>query len=124
VDDNVDAATTLSMLLESDSHATLIANSGREAIKAVAEFHPDIVFLDIGMPEMNGYEVARAIRRMPESGNPILVALTGWGSAADRLRAKEAGFDQHLTKPADIAAIEKLLMNVRTAPHQAPRSCA
>jgi len=124
VDDNVDAATTLSMLLESDSHTTLIANSGREAIKAVAEFHPDIVFLDIGMPEMNGYEVARAIRRMPESGNPILVALTGWGGAADRLRAKDAGFDQHLTKPADIAAIEKLLTNVRRASGQAARSCA
>jgi len=70
---------------------------------------PDIVFLDIGMPGMDGYEVARAIRSMPEAGNPILVALTGWGGESDRKRSREAGFNEHLTKPADLSVIQATL---------------
>jgi CheY-like chemotaxis protein len=112
VDDNVDAAASLSMLLELEAHTTRVANSGVDALRMVAEFIPDIVFLDIGMPGMNGYEVARAIRTMPEVGNPVLVALTGWGGESDRVRSKNAGFDEHLTKPADISAIEKLLASL------------
>ena len=109
VDDNSDAATSLSMLLEAEHHTTLVANGGREALRLINAFRPDIVFLDIGMPDMSGYDVARAIRQKPELGNPVLVALTGWGSAEDRLQAKKAGFDEHLTKPADLSAIEQLL---------------
>jgi CheY-like chemotaxis protein len=109
VDDNRDAAASLSMLLEAEHHTTLVANGGREALRLITAFRPDIVFLDIGMPDMSGYEVARAIRQTPELGNPVLVALTGWGGAEDRLQAKKAGFDEHLTKPADLSTIEQLL---------------
>ena len=113
VDDNVDAAQTLSMLLMSDNHITHVAHSGKDALEALVTFKPEIIFLDIGMPEMNGYEVAQAIRATPAAGNPILVALTGWGGAADRERTARAGFNAHLTKPADIAVIEELLTAVR-----------
>jgi CheY-like chemotaxis protein len=112
VDDNVDAAASLAMLLELEAHTTRVANNGVEALRMVVEFMPDIVFLDIGMPGMSGYEVARAIRATPEAGNPVLVALTGWGGESDRVRSKNAGFDEHLTKPADISAIEKLLASL------------
>ena len=118
VDDNVDAAASLSMLLQMGDHLTKVANSGAEALRVIAEFRPDIVFLDIGMPGMNGYEVARAIRKMPEAGNPVLVALTGWGGELDRSRSRSAGFDEHLTKPADISAIENLLSKLDQLSHQ------
>jgi PAS domain S-box-containing protein len=114
VDDNVDAVETLSMLLEGDSHRILVAHSGKEALRSIAEFKPEIVFLDIGMPEMNGYEVSQAIRAMPDAGSPVLVALTGWGGASDRERTFQAGFNAHLTKPADVAAIEEMVTSVRS----------
>jgi signal transduction histidine kinase len=109
VDDNIDAATTLTMLLENQRHELRMASSGEEALRVVREFSPEIIFLDIGMPQMDGYQVARAIRALPSSGNPILVALTGWGGAKDRELSKAAGFNEHLTKPADLAAIESML---------------
>jgi len=112
VDDNVDAATTLSLLLQLGGHATAVAHDGLEALKSVSDFKPDIVLLDLGLPGMDGYEVARAIRRMPGSGHPYLVAVTGWGAPEDRLRTKQVGFDEHLTKPVDIAMIELLLTNL------------
>lgn len=109
VDDNVDAASTLSMLLQSEHHRIETAFSGQQGLEMVADFKPDIVFLDIGMPQMNGYEVARAIRSMPEAGNPLLVALTGWGGESDRRRSREAGINEHLTKPADLSVIQATL---------------
>jgi PAS domain S-box-containing protein len=109
VDDNIDAAVTLSLLLQLAGHTTCLAHDGPEALKAAAEFKPDIVLLDLGLPGMDGHEVARAIRRMPELGHPVLVAVTGWGGPEDRLRSKQAGFDEHLTKPVDISMIELLL---------------
>jgi len=112
VDDNVDAAETLSSLLASDHRITRVANDGREALRAVGEFRPDIVFLDIGMPGIDGYQVARAIREMPGIGQPVLVALTGWGTADDRERSRTAGFDRHLTKPADFSVIDQLLSSL------------
>jgi PAS domain S-box-containing protein len=109
VDDNIDAAVSLSLLLQLGGHITCLAHSGAEAVEIVAEFKPDIVLLDIGLPGMDGYEVARAIRRLPNLDQPVLAAVTGWGTPEDRLRAKQAGFDEHLTKPVDISTIELLL---------------
>ena len=109
VDDNVDAAASLSLLLQLGGHTTQVAHSGPEALRLAAEFKPDIVLLDLGLPSMNGYEVARAIRARPELGRPFLVAVTGWGAPEDRLKSKASGFDEHLTKPVDISMIELLL---------------
>jgi CheY-like chemotaxis protein len=112
VDDDVDAAATLSLLLRLGGHTTAIAHDGMEALKVAAEIKPDVVLLDLGLPGVNGYEVARTIRRQPEFGTPFLVAVTGWNAPEERLRTKEAGFDEHLTKPVDISMIELLLSNL------------
>jgi CheY-like chemotaxis protein len=112
VDDGIDAAVSLSLLLQLGGHTTALAHDGVAAIKAAVEFKPDIVLLDLGLPGMDGYEVARAMRRQPELGNPLLVAVTGWDAPEDRLRAKQAGFDEYLTKPVDISTIELLLTNL------------
>ena len=112
VDDNIDAAATLSLLLQLGGHTTAVAHDGFEALKVAIEFKPDIVLLDLGLPGIDGYEVARSIRRMPELGSPALVAVTGWGAADERLQSKQAGFDEHLTKPVDISMIELLLTSL------------
>jgi PAS domain S-box-containing protein len=109
VDDNVDAAASLSLLLQLGGETTQVAHSGPEALRLAAEFKPDIVLLDLGLPGMSGYEVARTIRARPELGQPFLVAVTGWGAPEDRRKSKESGFDEHLTKPVDISMIELLL---------------
>ena len=109
VDDNVDAALTLSMILEAGGHTTRVAHDGVAALEAAPGFAPQVAFLDIGMPGLNGYETASAMRRMPGLEGITLVALTGWGSESDRLRSSEAGFDHHLTKPAQLAAVQDLL---------------
>jgi CheY-like chemotaxis protein len=112
VDDNVDAAVALSLLLQLGGHTTALAYEGIEALRAVAEFKPDIVLLNLGLPGMDGYELARTIRRQPELDNPLLVAVTGSNAPEDRLRTAQAGFDEHLTKPVEISTIELLLMNL------------
>ncbi|WP_426178311.1 hybrid sensor histidine kinase/response regulator [Massilia sp. TWR1-2-2] len=112
VDDNRDAADTLSALLELLGHSAQVANDGRAALGAVLDFCPQVVFLDIGMPGINGYDVARAIRNDRRLDQPLLVALTGWGGEADRRRTSDADFDLHLTKPVDLDAIEKMLRSV------------
>jgi CheY-like chemotaxis protein len=109
VDDNVDAAASLSLLLQLGGHTTRVAHSGSEALRVAAEFKPGIVLMDLGLPDMNGYEVARAMRARPELGHPFLAAVTGWGAPEDRLKSKDSGFDEHLTKPVDISMIELLL---------------
>jgi PAS domain S-box-containing protein len=109
VDDNVDAAVSLSLLLQLGGHTTQVAHSGSQALERVAEFKPDVVLLDLGLPGMSGYEVARAIRATPQIRQPVLVALTGWGAPEDRLKSKQAGLDEHLTKPVDISMIEHML---------------
>lgn len=106
VDDNVDAADMLAAMLELAGHETRVAHDGAGAIAAASELRPDIVFLDIGLPDMTGYEVARRLRERTERRRPALVALTGWGGDADRRRSAEAGFDVHLTKPVDGATVE------------------
>ncbi|MEX5745999.1 ATP-binding protein [Massilia sp. X63] len=109
VDDNRDAAETLSAVLGQLGHEALVANDGHQALRMMAGFQPQVVFLDLGMPGMSGYEVAEAIRREPRYAGVHLVALTGWGGEADRERTARAGFDRHLTKPATTAAIEEAL---------------
>lgn len=112
VDDNSDAAETLAELLELLGHSTQVANSGPQALEAMQDFRPQVVLLDLGMPDMNGYQVAEAIRNDRRFDQPLLAALTGWGGQQDRDQTRAAGFDLHLTKPVDLAVIEKVLAGV------------
>jgi signal transduction histidine kinase/ActR/RegA family two-component response regulator len=110
VDDNVDGAESLSMLLQLSGHDTRTAYSGPEALAAADEYRPDVVFLDIGLPGMNGYEVARLLRQEASLSRPVLVALTGWGTESDKRQAMDAGFDYHLTKPVESKAVDAVLI--------------
>ena len=112
VDDNVDAAQSLALVLTELGAHVRIAHSGPEGLKEFASFHPAVALLDIGMPGMNGYEVAREIRAKFPEQSATLIALTGWGQEDDREQARLAGFDHHLVKPADIGVLQSLL-----APH-------
>lgn len=112
VDDNQDAAVSLSMLLQLQGHEVRAANDGVTALKIAEEFRPDIIFLDIGMPAMDGYEVARRVRKMPGLEKAVLAALTGWGQPEDRRRTSEAGFDHHLVKPPEPMTIEKIIASL------------
>lgn len=105
VDDNVDAAHSLQMLLSMKGFAVTTAFDGVAALAGVQRERPDVVVMDIGMPGMNGYEAATLMRQQPGGGDITLIALTGWGSAADRQRASQAGFDHHLVKPVDSATL-------------------
>jgi PAS domain S-box-containing protein len=109
VDDNVDAADSLAMLLELDGHEVQTVYGGAEAIEAATRLDPDIVFLDIGLPHMDGYEVARRLREQNGKASLRLVALTGYGQKDDRDRSQEAGFDAHLVKPVTPEAIETIV---------------
>jgi len=108
VDDNEDAAKTLAMLLKVDGHVIETANTGKAALELAERFNPQIVLLDIGLPEMDGYEVARRLRQSPQIPDPLLIAITGYGQADDRNRSKAAGFDHHLVKPVDLAEVLNL----------------
>jgi PAS domain S-box-containing protein len=108
-DDNVDAADSLALILEMAGHDVRVAHDGRAALSVAQSFRPDTVLLDIGMPRMNGYEVARALRKEPWGSHITLIALTGWGQEGDRLKAMDAGFDRHLTKPVDPDTLELLI---------------
>jgi two-component system CheB/CheR fusion protein len=119
VDDSRDAADSLAMMLRLRGHDTDVAHDGVEAVQAAATCRPAVVLLDIGMPRMNGYEAARSIRGQPWGEAMVLVALTGWGQDEDKQRAIEAGFDHHLTKPVETAALERLLTLVTPTPHGA-----
>jgi len=116
VDDNVDAAEMLAMLLELRGHQISLAHNGRRALELAAELSPQVIFLDIGLPGLNGYEVARQIRAGAGTP-PMLVALTGWGTDEDRRQSAAAGFDTHLVKPVDLAKIEAVLVEVRRRAH-------
>ena len=109
VDDNVDAAAMLDMLLRSLGHETRVSHDGIEALRVAAEFRPDIVLLDIGMPGLDGYEVARRLRSLARERPLRIVAVTGWGQDADRQRSREAGFDLHLVKPVDATDLAQAL---------------
>jgi PAS domain S-box-containing protein len=109
VDDNVDAATSLRILLKVKGADVQVAHSGPAALEIIEESSPEVVLLDIGMPGMDGYEVAQRVRENPANGDILLIALTGWGQEEDRQKTRQAGFNHHLVKPANITDIEELL---------------
>jgi CheY-like chemotaxis protein len=109
IDDNKDAAESMSMLFELWGHEVICAFDGHTALATAAKFRPDAVFLDIGLPGMDGYEVAERLRELPESARTVLVAITGYGQDEDRRRSREAGIDHHLVKPVAPETLQKLL---------------
>ena len=111
VDDNIDSAETLGELLPLWGHETRLAHDGPQAIEAVREFAPDVVLLDIGLPGMDGFEVARRLRAEGVAVRRLL-AMTGYGDEDDRRKAKEAGFDGHLVKPVEPEVLQRLLEEV------------
>jgi PAS domain S-box-containing protein len=113
VDDNVDAAKSLALLMELSGHSVTLAHDGLAAVDAIATQKPEIVFLDIGLPKLDGYAVAEnlQVRKLA----PVLVAVTGYGQASDRERSREAGFDHHLVKPVDFSHVERILTDVGAA---------
>jgi PAS domain S-box-containing protein len=115
VDDNQDAADSLAMLLRLQGHEVHVAYSGVAALEMIKAYTPDVVFLDIGMPGMDGYEVARRLRQQPGLENVVLAALTGWGQKEDRRRTAEAGFNHHLVKPPEPKAVESVLAGLKSA---------
>jgi len=112
VDDNVDAAQTLQALLEMNGHTVTAVHDGATALLQAAALLPQMVFLDIGLPDMTGYDAAEAMRRIAGMETATLIALTGWGAEQDRKRSSQAGFDHHLTKPADFLIVEQLIRDV------------
>lgn len=113
VDDNQDAANSLAMLLKLQGHEVRVAHNGPAALEITKGYTPDVVFLDIGMPGMDGYEVARRMRQQPGLENVVLAALTGWGQKEDRRRTAEAGFNHHLVKPPEPKAVEGVLAELK-----------
>ena len=113
VDDNEDAANSLAMILKLGGHETASVYTAVDALERAAAFRPDVVLLDIGLPGMDGYEVAQKMRELPGLRDIRLVAVTGYGRSDDRLRARDAGFDDHLTKPVEFAVLERTLAGIR-----------
>ncbi len=113
VDDNVDFVATMSTLLSTMGHQVRMVHNGIDALDVAGEFAPEFAFLDIGMPGLNGYDLARRLRDLPETANSVLVAVTGWGQDKDRELSKAAGFDHHLVKPVELNQILDLLNEVR-----------
>jgi signal transduction histidine kinase/ActR/RegA family two-component response regulator len=111
IDDNEDAAQTMAMLVEQLGGSARMAHGAASGLAAVQEFQPDIVLLDIGMPDMDGYETCRQIRQQPASGNVVVIAVTGWGQPQDKQRALDAGFDAHLVKPVDPTTLASVLQS-------------
>ena len=109
VDDNADAADTLAALVRALGGEARTATDGAGAVECAVDFSPDVILLDIGMPGMDGYETCRRIREHAFGKRAFIIAITGWGQDSDKVRATEAGFDAHLTKPADPAVLERLL---------------
>ncbi|HEY8520168.1 MAG TPA: PAS domain S-box protein [Gammaproteobacteria bacterium] len=105
VEDNLDMAQTLALLLESVGHTVVVANDGREALAKASAFHPEVVLLDLGLPGVDGYAVAQALRKEPELAGCLIVAVSGYGQERDRKRSREAGVDLHLVKPVEFARL-------------------
>jgi CheY-like chemotaxis protein len=103
------AARTLELFLVQHGHTVHVAHSGQDGIEAARRFEPEVVLCDIGLPGLDGYEVARTLRGAAPVDAPTLVAITGYGQEGDRRRAREAGFDRHLTKPIDLGELSEFL---------------
>lgn len=116
VDDNIDILISLEMLLDFMGYIVETASNGLEAIDTARTFHPDLILMDIGMPQLNGYAVAKEIRKQSWGEKIFIVALTGWGHEQDKQDAKEAGFDYHITKPFKIDMLKKLLADLEFEP--------
>ena len=113
VDDNHDSALSMAMMLSIMGHDTRTAHDGESAVATAETFLPDVVLLDIGLPKLNGYEVAQRIREKAWGESMYLIAVTGWGQDEDRQRSTEVGLNQHMVKPVEPAALEKLLAGLR-----------
>jgi CheY-like chemotaxis protein len=109
VDDNRDAAESMSMLLQMWGHDVVFAYDGPTALETAEQWHPEAVFLDIGLPGMDGYEVAARLRELPHAKGTVLIAITGYGQDDDRLRSQRAGIDHHLVKPVAPDALRSLI---------------
>ena len=114
-DDDRDGALILSVLLRSEGYEVRTVHGGQEALDATREFRPDVVLLDIGMPKITGYEAARRLRQRYAERCPVLIAVTAWKQASDRILANLAGFDHHVAKPYDPADLIRLLAKLRPA---------
>ena len=113
VDDNVDTVLGFSMLLKASGHDVRTAHDGLSAVETAIAYRPNVVLLDIGLPGLNGYEVAKRLRQHPDLKNTVLIALTGYGQDTDRQASQQAGFDHHLVKPARFDQLKKILATVQ-----------
>jgi CheY-like chemotaxis protein len=111
-DDNADSAETCAMLLQMWGHDVRVAHDGQEALAVAGDFRPEIALVDIGMPRMNGYEVAEAVRKTDWGKEIVLVAVTGWGHDEDKEKAAASGFDRHLAKPVDPQHLQPLIEEI------------
>jgi signal transduction histidine kinase/CheY-like chemotaxis protein len=116
VDDNVDTVTTLAMLVKESGHDVRTAFDGSAVLEAALDYRPDVVLLDIGLPGLNGFEVAKRLRQQSSLKNIVLVAMTGYGQESDRKRSREAGFDHHLVKPGDFGKLLQIMAAVSELP--------
>ena len=114
VDDNHDSALSLAMMLSIMGHETRTAHDGESAVATAESFLPDVILLDIGLPKLNGYEVAQRIRESDWGQSMFLIAVTGWGQEEDRQRSSEVGLNVHMVKPVEPAALERLLSELRS----------
>jgi CheY-like chemotaxis protein len=114
VDDNADAASMLAMLLESAGHEVTVAHGAREALERSAGAPPDVFLLDIGLPEIDGNDLARGLRAQPGTAGAVLVAITGYGQETDREQTAAAGFDHHLVKPVDMEKLYAILGDIKS----------
>jgi CheY-like chemotaxis protein len=112
VDDNIDSADSIAMLLQVSGHEVRVTYSGQDGLDMAGKYLPEIVLLDIGLPGIDGYEVARRLRQHPDLKKVKLIAVTGYGQDADRLQSQEAGFDYHLVKPVDSQKLEEVLLGL------------
>lgn len=115
VDDNRDSATSLSALLRFNGHETHVAHDGVEAVATAEQTRPEVLLLDIGLPKLNGYEVARQIRKQPWGHKMVIVALTGWGQDQDRQESRDAGFNCPMVKPMELTTLMNLLDELPTS---------
>jgi CheY-like chemotaxis protein len=116
VDDNVDTVATLAMLVQESGHDVRTVYDGLSVVETALDYRPNVVLLDIGLPGLNGFEIAKRIRQQPALQNVVLVAMTGYGQESDRQRSREAGFDHHLVKPGDFGQVLQILATAAELP--------